>query len=284
MAIKLVVDSTADLSQEIIEKYDIKVVPLNVHFGEDLYKDGIDLNTESFFEKLKGTKVMPRTSQPSPGDFHNVYTSLLAEGHSVISIHISSNLSGTYQSATIAKNMLSDSDINIIDAKSASLGLGLIAYECAKLIEKGEKDVNAIIAIINNIIEDQIIYFGVDTLEFLKKNGRIGKASALIGTLLNVKPILTLNNDGVVSPAGKVRGKSKVIPYLVEKAYEKFGDQEVNIAIAHALSEKQKDVLLKAAKEKLNVAEVLEGNIGSVIGTNAGPGVIAIVVHKKSDI
>ncbi|QNO16375.1 DegV family protein [Alkalicella caledoniensis] len=284
MAIKLVVDSTADLSQEIIDRYDIQVVPLNVHFGEELYKDGVDLNTETFFEKLKGSKVMPRTSQPSPGDFHKIYTSLLAEGHSVISIHISANLSGTYQSATIAKNMLSDADITIIDSKSASLGLGLIAYQCAKLIEEGEKDTRTITALINNIIEDQIIYFGVDTLEFLQKNGRIGKASALIGTLLNVKPILTLNEEGIVAPAGKVRGKNKVIPYLVDKAVEKFGNEEVNIAIAHALSEDQRDALLSTAKEKLNVVDVLEGNIGSVIGTNAGPGVIAIVVHKRSAI
>ena len=280
MALKLVVDSTADLSQEIIEKYDIKVIPLNVHFGEEVFKDGIDLNTESFFEKLKGATVMPRTSQPSPGDFHKVYSSLLAEGHSIISIHISANLSGTYQSATIAKNMLPDGDITIIDSKSASLGLGLIAHQCAKLIDQGQ-GAKEITEIINNIIEDQLICFGVDTLEFLRKNGRIGKASALIGTLLNVKPILTLNSEGIVAPLGKVRGRNKVIPYLVEKAKEKFGDNEVNVAIAHALSVDQRDVLLASAKEQLNISEIIEGNIGSVIGTNAGPGVIALVVHKK---
>ncbi len=280
MAIKLVIDSTADLSQEIIDNYDIKVVPLNVHFGEELFKDGVDLNTESFFSKLKSTTVMPRTSQPSPGDFHSVYSSLLAEGHSVISIHISANLSGTHQSAVIAKNMLPDGDITIIDSKSASLGLGLIAYQCAKLIESG-KTVDEIEKIALQLIEDQVICFGVDTLEFLHKNGRIGKASALFGTLLNVKPILTLTQEGVVAPLGKVRGKNKVIPYLVDKAVEKFGDSEVNIAIAHALSPEQSEALLNTAKEKLNVKEVIEGNIGSVIGTHTGPGVIAIVVHKK---
>lgn len=280
MGLKLVVDSTADLSQEIIEKYGISVVPLNVHFGEEVFKDGIDLNTESFFEKLKGSNVMPRTSQPSPGDFHKVYSSLIAEGHSIISIHISANLSGTFQSATIAKNMLPDADITLIDSKSASLGLGLIAYQCAKLIEQG-KSASEITEIAKNIVDGQVICFGVDTLEFLQKNGRIGKASALIGTLLNVKPILTLNSEGIVSPLGKVRGKNKVIPYLVEKAKEKFGNEEVNIAVAHALSPDQRDALLAHAKEELNVQDILEGNIGSVIGTNAGPGVIAIVAHKK---
>lgn len=280
MGLKLVVDSTADLSQETIDKYDIKVIPLNVHFADEVFKDGIDLNTESFFEKLKGANTMPRTSQPSPGDFHRVYSSLLAEGHSIISIHISANLSGTYQSATIAKNMLPDGDITIIDSKSASLGLGLIAYQCAKLIEQGKKAAE-LTEIINNIIQDQLVCFGVDTLEFLRKNGRIGKASALIGTLLNVKPILTLNSDGIVAPMGKVRGKNKVIPYLVEKAKEKFGDRDVNIAVAHALSLDQRDALLALAKEELNISEITEGNIGSVIGTNAGPGVIALVVHEK---
>lgn len=280
MALKLVIDSTADLSQEIIQKYDIKVIPLNVHFGEELFKDGVDLNTESFFEKLKSATVMPRTSQPSPGDFHKVYSSLLAEGHSIISIHISANLSGTYQSATIAKNMLPDGDITIIDSKSASLGLGLIAYQCAKLIEDG-KDVKEIKEIINKIIENQLSCFGVDTLEFLQKNGRIGKASALIGTLLNVKPILSLNTDGIVAPIGKVRGRNKVIPYLVEKMKEQFGDKEVNVAIAHALSPEQRDALVAAAKDQLNISELIVGNIGSVIGTNAGPGVIALVVHEK---
>ncbi|SES74460.1 DegV family protein [Anaerobranca gottschalkii] len=280
MAIKLVVDSTADLSQDIIEKYDITVVPLNVHFGDEVFKDGVDLNTESFFAKLQNSEVMPRTSQPSPGDFYKVYTSLLAEGHSIISIHISSKLSGTYQSAVIAKNMLEDADITIIDSKSASLGLGLIAYQGAKLIKEG-KGVKEIQEILNKIIEDQLICFGVDTLEFLQKNGRIGKASALIGTLLNVKPILTLNSEGIVAPLGKVRGKNKVIPYLVEKIKEKFNDDLVNVAIAHALTPEQKDELLAYAIQELNISEILEGNIGSVIGTNTGPGVIAIVAHKK---
>lgn len=280
MGLRLVVDSTADLSKETIDKYDIKVIPLNVHFADEVFKDGIDLDTESFFEKLKGAAAMPRTSQPSPGDFYSVYSELLAQGHSIISIHISANLSGTYQSATIAKNMLPDADITIIDSKSASLGLGLIACQCAKLIEQGRK-VAEITEIINNIIEDQLVCFGVDTLEFLHKNGRIGKASALIGALLNVKPILTLNSDGIVAPLGKVRGKNKVIPYLVQKAKEKFADEVVNVAIAHALSLEQRDALMASVREELNISEVIEGNIGSVIGTNAGPGVIAIVVHKK---
>ncbi|SHJ60340.1 EDD domain protein, DegV family [Anaerobranca californiensis DSM 14826] len=280
MAIKLVVDSTADLSKDIIEKYDITVVPLNVHFGDEVFKDGIDLNTESFFAKLQNSEVMPRTSQPSPGDFHKVYTSLLSQGHSIISIHISDNLSGTYQSAVIAKNMLENADITIIDSKSASLGLGLIAYQGAKLIEQG-KDVREIQDILNKIIEDQLVCFGVDTLEFLQKNGRIGKASALIGTLLNVKPILTLNSEGIVAPLGKVRGRNKVIPYLVEKIKERFNDDLVNVAIAHALTPEQKDELLAYAKQELNINEILEGNIGSVIGTNTGPGMIAIAAHKK---
>lgn len=278
--IAVVTDSTADLDSKLAKEMGITVIPLNVHFHEELYKDGIDITPEQFFAKLESTPVPPRTSQPSPGDFHTVYKSLLAEGVSgIISIHISKELSGTYQSATIAREILPDADIRIVNGKSASMGTGIIVLTVARRIADGAS-LDEAAAYAEELVDKQKVVFAVDTLEYLHRNGRIGRAAKLIGGLLNVKPILHLDSDGFVAPLGKVRGQGKVLPYVMEQAMEFAGDDPVVVAVVHALIPDLAEEIAAQVKAKLNVNSLHISSIGSVIGTHTGPGTFGLVLQK----
>ena len=279
--IAVVTDSTADLNAELVQKYDITVVPLNVHFHDEVFKDGVDMTTASFFKKLKDTPVPPRTSQPSPGDFHKVYKSLLGAGfQSIISIHISSDLSGTWQSASIARDMLPEEQIHVVNSKSGSMGIGLIVINTVKKIQEGAS-LNEAVAYANNLVDNTMIMFGVDTLEYLHRNGRIGRAAKLMGGLLNVKPMLFVDN-GVVAPLGKVRGKNKVIPFLIEQAEKFIGDYDgiVDVAVIHAQDPAIAQEITTRAKERIKIRDIYQSEIGSVIGTHTGPGAVGIILQK----
>lgn len=216
--IHVVTDSGSDLPQEVREQFGIHVVPLSIQFGDDIYLDGIDMQVDEFYRRLRSGDVLPSTCQPSPADFVKLYESLAEPGDSIISVHLSSKLSGTYQSAVLASTMLPDLDITVLDSQSASFGIALAAIAAAEAVKAG-KEKDAVIASAQQVIDTLAVYFMVDTLEFLKRNGRIGRASAMVGTLLNIKPILTLE-DGVVTPFEKIRGRAKSIKRIVDAVGE----------------------------------------------------------------
>ncbi|MBS4030948.1 MAG: DegV family protein [Clostridiales bacterium] len=277
MTVKIVTDSTADLPQGLVEELDIAVVPLKVHFGEEEFLDWIELDSDSFFEKLKKSDIMPRTSQPSPADFEAVYKRVGEYGDSIISLHISAHLSGTYQSATIAKSMLEGQDIEIVDSKVTSMALGLVVIEAARAAKEG-KTKEEIMAQVYNQLSKCRVFFGVDTLEYLQKNGRIGKAAALLGGMLHVKPLLTLK-DGAIVPKEKVRGSSKLMQRFVEILGEEAGG-EVNgkVVILHGNALDEAIKLKEKVDEKYNFKESVVAQIGAVIGTHTGPGVLGVAV------
>lgn len=280
--IAVVTDSTADLNAEMIQQHNITVVALNVHFGDEVYKDGVDLTPDEFFAKLESSPVPPRTSQPSPGDFHQVYKSLLSAGYSgIISIHISKELSGTWQSACIARDMLPQENIEIVDSKSASLGLGLIVLNTAELIQKGASLEEAA-DFARRLVPAKKVMFGVATLEYLHRNGRIGRAAKLMGELLNVKPILHIDEDGFVAPLGKIRGKNKFVPYLMEQAEKYLADYDrsVDVAIAHAQDPELVAQLAENIRTRLNVRNLYSSELGTVICTHTGPGTVGMIVQK----
>ncbi len=281
--IAVVTDSTADIGHDLAREKHISVVPLNLHFADAVYKDGIDLTTDAFFTKLQAATIPPRTSQPSPGDFYELYKSLLDAGYNgIISIHISRELSGTWQSATIAREMLPEEDICVIDSKSASMGLGLIVLNTWDKIMTGASGADAA-EYAKRLIGQQKVMFGVATLEYLHRNGRIGRAAKVIGGFLNVKPVLTIDVDGFVAPLGKVRGSSKFIPYLLEGAAEFVRDYSgaVDIAVVHAQDPQLAGELLSRTQERIAVRNSYVTDIGSVIGTHTGPGTIGIVLQKS---
>ncbi|MGE5552389.1 MAG: DegV family protein [Betaproteobacteria bacterium] len=276
MAVKLVTDSTADLPESLIRKHHLTVVPLRVHFGEESYRDGLDIWASEFYYKLETGGLQPHTSQPSPGDFLEVYKRLTADGSEVVAIVLSRELSGTYQSAEVARQMLGRTAVTVVDSASASLGLGLIALEAARWAEEGAPGAKVAEAA-RRASSRIVLFFLVDTLEYLQKNGRIGRASALLGSLLNIKPILTLQ-DGIVTPVDKIRGKSKALGRIFELLRERVGQSPARWAVVHADRPDEAVSLAERVKREFRCVEPpVIGEIGPVIGSHVGPGTIGIV-------
>lgn len=274
--VRIVTDSTGDIPEALLRKHEITVVPLNVHFGDEVYKDGVDIWANEFYYKLEEGNVLPKTSQPAPGDFLNAFSELTRGGDSVISVHISSQLSGTLQSATMAREMLPEADITVLDARTASMALGLIAIEAAEAAAQG-LDKAEVLKVVQRAIDNVHILFVVDTLEYLQKNGRIGQASALLGTLLNIKPILTVQ-DGVVCPVEKARGKSKALDRIFGLLRERYGDKPVRFSVVHADRAEEAGELAERLKNEFDVVDVSTAEIGPVVGVHTGPGTLGIIV------
>jgi DegV family protein with EDD domain len=273
--VHIVTDSTGDIPEALLRKHEITVVPLNVHFGDEAFKDGVDIWANEFYYKLEESSILPKTSQPAPGDFLKVYEELTRGGDSVISVHISSQLSGTLQSATMARQMLPQADITVLDTRSASMGLGLVAVEAAEAAAQG-LDKTEILKVVQRAIDNVQILFVVDTLEYLQKNGRIGQASALLGTLLNIKPILTVQ-DGVVCPVEKARGKGKALDRIFGLLKERYGENPVRFSVVHADRAEEAGQLAERLKNEFSVIDVCIAEIGPVVGVHTGPGALGIM-------
>jgi DegV family protein with EDD domain len=277
--IHVVTDSGSDLALEVKERLGIHVVPLTVQFGSEIFKDGVEISVADFYAKLKTESEMPSTCQPSPADFVAMYEKIAEPGDTIISVHLSSKMSGTYQSAVLASTML-DSSIKVItvDSKAASMGLGLVAVTAAEGVQAG-KDLDEILSDVQHVIDHLQVYFVVDTLEFLKKNGRIALAQALVGTMLSIKPILTLV-DGEVAPFEKIRGKAKALKRVRELILEfqaRSPEKTIRAALSHATAPEEAEQVIDALKLVLPVGgEVVVGEIGPTIGVHTGPGVVAL--------
>lgn len=275
--IRIVTDSTADLPNELVQKYGIIVVPLKVFFGTDCFIDGVDLPAAEFYSRLVASKELPTTSQPSPTEFVEYYRPLVEEGADIVSIHLSAQMSGTLQSAQLAKTMLNYDRLEVIDSRGVSVVLGMLVLAAARAAEAGRTWAE-VTALVQNIISDHGIYFMVDTLEYLQRGGRIGRASAFLGTILNVKPVCTIV-DGVINPYEKVRGRNKAIDRLVRLLTEQYqGAVPLFCFIAHGNDPEGLQYLQNLAHVKLNCLEILHSQMGSVVGTHAGPGILGIVV------
>jgi DegV family protein with EDD domain len=280
--IKVVTDSTNYLPPDEIERLDIRVVPLNVHFGEDrVFQEGVTLNNDQFYAMLAGSPELPTTSQPSPGQFLDVFSELSSAGHDVLCLVISSRLSGTYQSALDAKRMLPDANIVVIDTFSTATPLGLMVVTAAEMAAEG-RTMDEIIARMEQMREDMRVYFVVDTLEYLQRGGRIGAAAAFLGTLLKVKPILMLD-EGVVKPLDKVRSKRKAIQRLLSEleSYVSPG-QPVQAIAMHAQALDEARELEAEVRSRFNCRRTLFGEVGPVIGTHTGPGLLGAAICPEA--
>src|SRR5690554_901429 len=280
--IHVVTDSGSDLPVKLREELGIQVVPLTVRFGDEVFKDGVDLTAAEFYARLKQETRMPSTSQPSPAEFVEVYERIAKPGDTIISIHLSSKMSGTYQSAMLATTMIDPKiTVHVVDSRAASLGIGVPTIAAAKAAQAG-KSAEEILTEVEGILDSLRVYFVVDTLEYLQRNGRIGLASALVGTMLNIKPILTLV-DGEVAPFEKIRGKAKALKRvreLVDQFKEKFPDKGIRAALSHADSKEEAAQLSEALAKMLPIeGEVLIGEIGPTIGVHTGPGVVALFLY-----
>ncbi|GBF71931.1 hypothetical protein PA598K_00157 [Paenibacillus sp. 598K] len=280
--IRIVADSTADIPQELREELGIVMVPLKVHFGQDVYLDAVTITTDEFYAKLEASSQLPTTSQPSPNDFIEVYNGILEEtpDAQILSFHLSSEMSGTYQSAVLAESLIErEADITVIDSKSASFGFGIRVVEAARMARAG-KSKEEILERVAWLRDNMRLYFLVDTLEYLQKGGRIGKASALIGSILNIKPILTVDKEGFVASVDKVRGQRKAMQRIVDLLREDFKDEPVGVMMAYSKHQGAATELYELARSHFNVQQVDYTTIGSVIGTHVGPGTAAIFMFR----
>ncbi|MCF6095058.1 DegV family protein [Microaerobacter geothermalis] len=281
--IRIVTDSTADIPKELVEKFNLTVVPLKVHFGESTYLDGVNLSASEFYKKLEQSPLLPTTSQPSPLDFVDTFKGIhdQEEGNvSIISIHLSSALSGTYQSANLAKNMIGNEvDVTVIDSKMASYAIGIIVIAVAEAAESGKTKEQCIL-LAEQLIEETVVYFVVDTLEYLQKGGRIGKASALFGSLLNIKPILSLDRDGEVYAIDKVRGQKKAFGRLIQYLKEYAGDHKVRVGISHGEAYEEVEQIKEMLHQDFEISDMVITDIGPVIGTHVGPKTVAVTMYK----
>jgi DegV family protein with EDD domain len=281
-SIRIVTDSTADLPSSIIDKYNIKVVPLKVHFDEETYLDGVTIQPETFYSKLQNAAQLPTTSQPSPINFVDAYKEIAEQApeSNIISIHLSSALSGTYQSAMLAKSMLEEQvEITVVDSLSASFGLGFAVIAAAEAANQG-KTVEECVQLSKKCIADQTIFFLVDDLTYLQKGGRIGKAAAMFGSLLNIKPILSVDDHGEVYPMDRVRGSKKAQMRIFEAIQQKYGSDAVKLAVLHVAAEDVAQEWGEALKQQLNIKELVISSVGPVIGVHTGPGTIATIVTR----
>jgi len=278
--VKIVTDSIADIPRSYAEELGITVVPLNVHFGDKVYLDYVELTSSNFYDLLRKSPEHPRTSQPSPGDFAKVYEDLTRDGSAVVSVHVSAELSGTYQSAVMARDLVRGKTIEIVDSRLASMAIGLPVIAAARAAREG-KSLDAVVGLVRDIVSKVQVIFAVDTLEYLARNGRIGKAQALLGSLLSVKPLFTLEG-GIVTPLDKVRGEKKVIPRMVEIMGEKLvaGGPAPVCSIAHADCPDRAESLRAAVEQAYRPRETIMSTLGAVVGTHTGPGTTALLWYQ----
>lgn len=275
--VKIVTDSAQDFEPAFMEKMGITVVPLTVHFGDESYKDGYEIRGKEFYDKLVSSEFVARTSQPSPWVFQNVFSELTEDGSSVVAIFLSSALSGTYEAAQMAKESLPDRQIEVIDSKSASGMYGMMAILAQEMADAG-KTFEEIVSAVYRMVEACVTLFSVDTLDYLARNGRIGKAEHLLGSLLHVKPILSIDEEGYVVGKEKIRGKNKTIPRMVDIMIEELGQgEELYVCISHANSPSEAETLKELAQDRLNINRFFETEIGAIIGAHTGPGTLALL-------
>ncbi len=277
MALRIVTDSTADLPEKIVAEYGIEVVPLNVHFGEEVYKDGVDIWSEEFYNRIRNEPLLPNTSQPAPGDFLKAYQKVAKPGDTIISIHISREMSGTADSAQLAAEMMGpDYQIYVIDSRNVTMALGAMVLKAAMAAKRGEP-AETILADIAKWKNEISIYFTLKSLEYLHRTGRIGKASVLMGSLLNIKPILAIE-DGIIIPSEKVRGNyQKVAELMVDKLAKRYGNQPLLVSVVHTELTSEMETLAALAKNNLNIQEMVINIVGPIVGAHAGPNTIGII-------
>ena len=273
MPVKIVTDSGADLPEELVKELRITVVPIYVRFGEEVYRDRVSISEDEFYERLTHDPVHPSTTQPGPQDFLEAYQKLSSDADGIVSIHITGKLSGTCNSALMAKDMLEGGcPVEVVDSETLSMSLGLTVIAAAEMAKAGES-LDKIVEAAKQAIPKTYLFFLLDTLEYLKRGGRIGKAKALLGSILSVKPMLTMK-DGELVPAGQARTRAKGMDKLFDFVENAGNIQDLAVVYnttpdeAQALAERLGSVF---DKEKIRMSRV-----GPGLGVHGGPGAMLV--------
>jgi len=277
--VKIVTDSSAYLLPETITRYDIRVVPLKIAFGTEVYNEGADITNEEFYQRLAKASVFPTTPQPSINDFVQVYTELTQQGYPVFSIHISGKLSGTINSALAAKDAFPETQIEVVDW--LSMGMDLLVIAAARAAEEGQ-GLSQIKATIKRLTACVSIFAMLDTLKYLRKGGRIGGAMALLSSLLNIKPIVALEN-AEVKPLASVRSRAKGVEYMLKLIEKRVGiNTSIHGAVIHSRAVEEALALEREVQARFNCVELDFIELGPVFGIHTGPGTLGLAFYSDN--
>ncbi|MSQ31718.1 MAG: DegV family protein [Dehalococcoidia bacterium] len=270
MTVRIVTDSTADIPSDVAKSLDITVVPLSVRFGSESFKDGVEISSDQFFEKLQKNQVLPKTSQPSVGEFLEMYSGFARD--QIVSIHVAQQLSGTFNSATVAAQLAGAERIAVVDSRLVSMGLGMVVIETAKKTNAGMGFREAS-QYATDCIKRVHCLLTLDTLEYLQKGGRIGKAQAFLGSTLGIRPLLSVK-DGEVHPVERLRTRAKAIERVLEltNAIPKAS----RYYVMHSVAQQDAETVAKRLRDSFPGKEVGIGKLGPVIGVYAGPGTVGV--------
>ena len=278
MPVRIVTDSTCDLPKDLVRAYGITVVPLTVFFDDEALLDGVDIDATSFYERLRSSKVMPRTSQPSVELFRVAYEELGQETDEIVSIHISSKLSGTLNAASVAREDVShDTHIELIDSYNVSVGLGLIVMEAAGVANAGGK-VQDVVAAARRAMDRTKVCVVVDTLEYLQRGGRIGRARSLLGSVLSIKPILQVEG-GEVAPMERVRTRTKALERLYEIGISQGRAKMMFVACGG--NDDEADAFIERLRPALPHTDIARAQLGPIVGVYTGPNAIGIASLER---
>ena len=279
MNIKIVTDSTSDLPDDLINKLGITVIPLNVSFGTENYKDKVTISSDTFYKRLSEDNNLPKTSQPSPGDFKEIYDSIEPEKNKILSIHVTAKMSGTYNSAVQGRAQSKmPENIEVIDTGQVSMGLGLTVIKAAEAVLNGQ-NIEEVKQLINQSIKLSECFCLLETLEYVEKGGRIGKAQAILGSVLKIKPMIIMK-EGEVHDLAKVRTFNKGLTRLIETV-KTFSPIET-IAVMHSTTPDLAESISEEIKNLLpDISTPYLTRFGPVIGTYSGPGAIGIGLIRK---
>ncbi|MBP1746864.1 MAG: degV family protein [Deltaproteobacteria bacterium] len=276
---KIITDSTADLTKEFILKHNIEIVPLTIHLGDKSWKDYYDVETDEYYELLRKSSAFPTTSQPTPQDFVNAYSPFVEKGEPILSVHLSSKLSGTFQSALLARSQFAGARIEVVDSLQASFALSMIVIICAEKANQGAS-LEEVADVARKIGPQIETYFSVDSLEYLHRGGRIGKAQAFLGTLMKIKPLLKVVN-GEVQPIEKIRTRDRLLNRFVELVEQAAREHsQLILTVAESDNSEVMTELLGRLERIPGVSLVFRGKIGGVITSHAGPGALGIAFVK----
>jgi DegV family protein with EDD domain len=278
MTVKIVTDSSADLPEELVKALGITVVPLYVRFGDEVYRDRVDISEDEFYERLQHDPVHPNTTQPTPQDFVSVYQKLAQGADGIVSIHLSAKLSGTCSSALQAKGTVANEvSVEVVDSETLTMALGLIVIAAAKAAKDG-KSLDEVEAVARQTIPKIRLLAILDTLKYLLLGGRIGKAKALLGSILNVKPILTLK-DGEVVPAGQVRTRAKGLDRLFEFVQ---GAKDIqDLTVVHSTTPDEAQALAERFGSVFDKEKIIVSRLGPVLGVHIGPAALIVAARES---
>jgi DegV family protein with EDD domain len=281
--IAIVTDSATNLPQVIIDQYGITVVPIYLHWNNHTYRDGVDISTEEVYRRLRETKQIPRTAAPSVGDFLQTYLGLSQKVDAILSIHIPENLSGTVASARLAAELAQEHvEVHVVDTGTAAMGAGFVALAAARANARGE-DLEDVMQLVEKISSRATIFAMIDTLEYLYRGGRIGKAQGLLGVALRIKPILTINNQEV-DVLAKTRTTSRGIQIMLKEMQKRVGSQPVHVAVLHADALDQAYGLKQLVQEQFEYVEIFTCSITPVMGAHTGPGLLGLAFYAEDDL